>query len=108
MVALLRLDHLPFAICAFKAITGLPCPTCGSTRAAARLAHLDLIGGFAMNPLFVASAALLGVWGLMDLVLLPRGRALALEVAPAPARFLRAAAVAAVVANWAYLIAAGR
>lgn len=108
MVALLRLDRLPFAICTFKALTGLPCPTCGSTRAAAHLARLDLAGGLAMNPLFVAGAALLAAWGLVDLLLLPRGRAVALEVSPGLARVLRVAAVAAIVANWAYLIATGQ
>jgi hypothetical protein len=108
MVALLRLDRLPFAICAFKAITGLPCPTCGSTRAAADLARLDLAGGFSMNPLAVVAIGLLGAWGLADLLLMARGRALALEVGPAVARGLRAGAVVAIVANWAYLIATGR
>ena len=108
MLTLLRLDRLPFALCAFKALTGLPCPTCGSTRAAAQLAHLDLAGGFAMNPLFVASAGVLAAWGIADLLLMARGRALGVEVAPAIGRALRVAAVAAILANWGYLIAAGR
>lgn len=108
MTALLRLDRLPFAICAFKALTGLPCPTCGSTRAVARLARLDLAGAFEMNPLATAAAAGLLAWGLLDLLLLARGRALGLEMSPTAGRVLRVAAVAAIVANWAYLIAAGR
>jgi len=107
-LTLLHLDRLPFAICAFKALTGLPCPTCGSTRAAAQLAHLDVAGGFAMNPLFVTAAGVLTAWGLADLLLMGRQRALALEVAPPIERALRAAAVAAILANWAYLIATGR
>ncbi len=108
MAALLRLDRLPFAICAFKAFTGLPCPTCGSTRAAAHLARLDLAGALALNPLATAAAAALVAWGLLDLVLMARGRALGLEVSPPVARVLRVAAVAALLANWAYLVAAGR
>ncbi|HET7293596.1 MAG TPA: DUF2752 domain-containing protein [Vicinamibacteria bacterium] len=106
--ALLRLDRLPFAICAFKAFTGLPCPTCGSTRAAAHLARLDLAGALAQNPLATAAAGALVAWGVLDLLLMLRGRALWLEVSPAVARALRLGAVAAIVANWAYLIAAGR
>jgi hypothetical protein len=106
-VTLLHLDRLPFAICAFKALTGLPCPTCGSTRAAVHLARLDVASGVAMNPLFVAGATLLVTWGLADLLLMTRGRALGIEVSPGLARVLRAFAVAAIVANWAYLIAAG-
>ena len=32
-VGLLHLDALPFTVCVFKLTTGLPCLTCGSTRA---------------------------------------------------------------------------
>ena len=39
---------------------------------------------------------------------MPRGRALSLEAGPAAARALRWLAILALVANWAYLIAAGR
>jgi hypothetical protein len=107
-VGLLHLDRLPFAFCAFKAVTGLPCMTCGTTRAFARLFTLDLGGAVHMNPLAAAVALAFIPWGLADLALLPRGRALALEISPALAPFVRAAAVTLVVANWAYLIASGR
>jgi hypothetical protein len=107
-VALLHLDHLPIAVCAFKAVTGLPCLTCGTTRAFARLATLDLRGAIAMNPLASAVALALVPWGAADLALLRRERALALEISPAVAPVVRVAAIAIVAANWAYLIAAGR
>jgi hypothetical protein len=107
-VALLRLDALPFTFCAFKAATGWPCLTCGSTRAMARFFHGDLPGAFGMNPLAAVGVLSLLPWAAADLALLTRGRALRLELGPGAARAARVAVVAAAVINWAYLVAAGR
>lgn len=107
-VGLLGLDRLPFTACYFKAFTGLPCPSCGSTRTAACLAHGNLPAAFAMNPLAAAVLLALVAWAIADLVLMTRGRALGLEVSPRLGGPLRVAAVAVVLANWVYLIAAGR
>lgn len=107
-VGVLHLDRLPVTFCAFKAVTGLPCMTCGTTRAFARLFTLDLPGAVSMNPLAVAVALALVPWGVADLVLLPRGRAVSLEVSPGLAPVVRVAALTLVAANWAYLIVAGR
>jgi len=108
MVVLLHLSRLPFSVCIFKAVTGIPCMTCGTTRALARLARLDLAGALAMNPLATLGTLAVLPWGAADLLLLSRGRALSLELSPAAARVVRIAAVVAVLANWAWLIAAGR
>ena len=108
VVGVLHLDRLPVAFCAFKAVTGLPCMSCGTTRAFARLYSLDLPGAVTMNPLSAAVALALVPWGISDLALLPKGRALALEVSPRLAPFVRVTAVTLVFANWAYLIVAGR
>jgi hypothetical protein len=108
IVAVLPLARLPISLCIFKAVTGLPCMTCGTTRAFARLARLDLAGALAMNPLVTLATLTLLPWAAADLALLPRGRVLSLELSPAAARAARIAAVAAVLANWAWLVAAGR
>jgi hypothetical protein len=108
IVAVLHLDRLPFSLCVFKAVTGVPCMTCGTTRALALLARLDLAGALSMNPLAAAGVMLLGPWAAADLVLLPSGRAVVLDLSPAAARVARIAVVAAVLVNWAWLVAAGR
>jgi hypothetical protein len=107
-VGLLRLDRLPFPVCYMKALTGWPCPSCGTTRALGRLFALDVAGAFAMNPLATFLAFLLAGWGLLDLCLVPFGRALRLELSPESARRARFAALVLVVANWIFLMAAGR
>jgi uncharacterized protein DUF2752 len=104
----LRLDHLPWSLCYFKAVTGYPCPTCGTTRAFARLFWRDLPGALAMNPLATVGLLVLALWGLADLALLARGRALSLELSPGAGRVARFLAVGLLLANWAYLVAAGR
>jgi hypothetical protein len=107
-IALLRLDHLPFTVCLFKAMTGWPCPACGSTRAVGHLAHADVAGAFAMNPLATAAAVVVAAWAVADAVLLARGRALDLEVETRVGNLMRVGFVVAVALNWAYLLMAGR
>jgi hypothetical protein len=107
-VWLLGLDHLPFTFCIFKGLTGLPCPTCGSTRALAHLFGLDLEGAVAMNPFVTLVAVVMAAWAVADLVLLPRHRSLKVEVSPRLAGWLRAAALVAFFLNWVYLLVVGR
>lgn len=107
-VRVLQLDHLGFSICVFKALTGCPCLTCGTTRAVGRLAMGDLGGALSMNPLAAAAGLAVVPWAFADLVLLPRGQALELTLSPRAGRVARWATVVALLANWAFLIAAGR
>jgi hypothetical protein len=107
-VWLLRLDRIPLTFCLFKAFTGLPCPTCGSTRALGRLFALDFAGALRMNPFTTVVAVVIAGWAVADLVLLPGRRALGLEVSPRLGFALRVGALLLFVANWVYLVAAGR
>jgi hypothetical protein len=107
-VLLLSTYRLSFIVCYFKLMTGLPCLTCGGTRAAISLLTLDPAGALAMNPLVTVAGLLLAGWAAADLVLLTRRRALRLELTPRAARLLRILAPLLVIANWAYLVVAGR
>jgi hypothetical protein len=107
VVAMLHLDHLPLRLCAFKAFTGLPCASCGATRALARLARLDVAGAVHVNPLAVVSYVGLVLAGLVDLVLFLRGRRLRLDTAQGEWRFILAVGALAVILNWLYMIHVG-
>jgi hypothetical protein len=107
-VRLFHLDHLAITLCTFKRITGLPCATCGSTRALGRLAHLDLPGAVSMNPLATLSMLAIAVWAIVDLVMLPRRRSLELQLSSREWQAVGIASAVALVVNWAYLVAAGR
>ena len=92
--------------CPLKSWTGWPCFTCGATRTALELAHFDLLGALAISPLMtVAWIALIGGGFIAALA------ALAGRGVPEPPGNLgwkwRLAAVATVLANWAYLVWAG-
>ncbi|MFI5183369.1 MAG: DUF2752 domain-containing protein [Vicinamibacteria bacterium] len=108
LVGFLHLDRLPLSVCFLKFATGCPCPTCGATRAMGRLFAGDIRGAFVMNPLATAVAFLVVAWGAADLALWPAGRSLSPVLPPTAGRVLRFTVVALVLANWAYLIAAGR
>ena len=60
------------------------------------------------TPLATVAMGFVALWSLCDFGLLTRGRALDLEMSRPLGRIVRVLALAAVVANWLYLVAAGR
>ena len=88
-------------LCLLNAATGIPCPLCGGTRAAASLATGAPLEALAWNPLVTVAIAA----GVIS------GAALLLGWKPPDAvrRLLNGrVALAALALNWAWLIAAGR
>lgn len=92
--------------CPFRGLTGLPCPTCGITRAALALAEFDFAGALLSYPLMtLAWIGLIG-GGLLALLSV----LLKIDVPEPPRRLANwqiALIVAAILANWAYSIATG-
>jgi hypothetical protein len=96
---------LPLPPCAFRAITGLPCPTCGATHCVLALLHGHVAEAIAWNPLVFAGLVLLVLANVYAIAILagklPRLR---FSFSAMEGRFLRLASVIILAANWAYEI----
>ena len=92
------------ALCTFKRVTSLPCPTCGATRCAVSVLSGSVSAAVAFNPLlFVA-----GVLMLVSMILrtcFARQVRLGLTGRQRVGAWITAGVLVAV--NWAYLISAG-
>lgn len=87
--------------CAFRLLTGVPCPTCGSTRAVLAAGQTRFLDALLYNPLLTVAA----VAGLGWLVLrLGFGRTIQLDLAPRGRAIVCIAAGGLVALNWAYVI----
>jgi hypothetical protein len=93
--------------CAFRGLTGMPCPTCGTTRTAVALLGLDLAGAIRANPLAAVAGIVFVVGGAAALGWLALGGRSLPELGWHWSRWWTAAAVGLVAANWLYLIASG-
>ena len=100
---------LPPVICPFRALTGLPCLTCGATRAFAALLAGDVAGSLRSNPMVLAGAGVASVYVPYALTVtsigLPRLRVRLDAREQTAARWLVALAFAAL---WMYLVVEGR
>ena len=95
--------------CLLHAATGIPCPTCGMTRATWHLLHGEIGRAFLLNPLMTAALLGAGLYvcyaALVVIVRLPRLRLEALT--KTEANLVRIAAIGLLAANWLYLIGRG-
>ncbi len=93
-------------VCPFKTLTGLPCLTCGTTRAALALARFEVAEAIAVNPLATIAWIGLVAGGMVAGVTALAGRSLREPRWYLPVS-LRLGMVAIVATNWLYLIWAG-
>ncbi|MCI0535569.1 MAG: DUF2752 domain-containing protein [Verrucomicrobiales bacterium] len=94
---------MPLPRCSFKTVTGLPCFTCGSTRALAALGRFEVWEALKLNPLVTLAFAAVPVWlgiALLRGVFAPQ-RPLHMPLRPKTISFLLGAAA---ILNWIYVI----
>jgi len=72
-----------FPICMFRALTGLTCPGCGSTRALHQILHGHLATAFMLNPLLLLGMPFMLFAFLRYSVIVLRGRVPRQNVLPA-------------------------
>jgi uncharacterized protein DUF2752 len=97
-----RIAAAPLA-CPFHAVTGIPCPACGSLRAALALARLDFAAALAASPLAAIAWAAFIAGGLGAGIMTVAGRHVR-EPGTHLSAPARVAIVLALLANWAYLV----
>ena len=88
-------------LCPFRQATGVPCPGCGSTRAALALAGGDPAGAVMHNPLTIVLGLAAASWLVLRVGF---ARRVSLRVSPAARRFIWVAFLVVLLVNWAYVI----
>lgn len=100
LVSRTALTKLPFT-CPFKALTHIPCLTCGGTRSVLYLSQFSLIDSFLINPLVFLTAVGCIIWGILSLIsLLNKNQQSFIP----PLRVNIIGIISILVLNWLYLI----
>lgn len=92
--------------CPFLSLAGIPCATCGMTRAFVHLAHGHVVEAFQWSPLGAALAAGAWAFAVADSVRVAAGWPLP-ALPPRVGRGLVIGGVALLLANWAFLVLHG-
>lgn len=104
---LVEQGHVDFGVCAMKSTLGIPCLSCGATRATLHLLHAEWADAWAMQPLVMVIYALVALWGGTSLVAFAANRSIYLQASRREEWAFKGALVILPLVNWAYLIAAG-
>lgn len=97
---------LPWPRCAFHDLTGLPCVSCGMTRAGIQFFHGNFLTALQWNPLVFVALCGLSIFNVYALaVLVTRARRLRISFPTrAEKKHVRIIVIAALAMNWAYLL----
>jgi len=108
LAGLAAIRILPVPPCVFHQLTGIPCLSCGATRAATAFFEGDFLAMLHHNPLIVVSAVGLVFFSLLKLSEFIFGWSLRVGVSTMVATVIRVGAVIIIAANWMFLILSQR
>lgn len=93
--------HTPVELCLFKRLTGIPCPTCGSTTGGMFILQGHFLRGWLANPFVYTAVPLIGIHLLFQIV---TGYSIRYRFT-GPARIVPVLFLtAAIIGNWTYLL----
>ena len=104
---LVETGAIELARCGMKQAFGLPCFSCGSTRATIALFHGDLVRAVALQPLTMLIYLLTLIWGAGSFVALRKRRSVRLQLERREKIFAVVLVVMLPLMNWLYLYQAG-
>ncbi len=105
LAAFILLAHaLGIVLCPLKRFTGVPCPTCGSTRALVCVLHGDFAHAFVFQPLVMTLVLAAGPV-VLAAMLSPRAKRLFQAMLHHPLTWILAGL--SIAANWVYVILHG-
>ena len=94
-------------ICGFKQFLGIPCLTCGATRATVHLFHLELWEAVRFQPLIIMLYLALFAWSIVSLWALATRHSVRMELTEREDLVLKIGLVSLPLLNWIYLWMAG-
>ena len=104
------LAGLPTPRCLVHEVTGIPCPSCGTTRGMGSLIHGHLVSAVCFNPLMIATLLGVMLYLLYAFVVVAGGlpRLRFDPLCPKEVSLIRILVVCSLVTDWIYLIARER
>jgi hypothetical protein len=99
---LIRQSGVDHSLCHIRQFSGVPCPTCGTTRAVFALFSADLAGAIAFNPLVLFATIVLA---LIVAVRLIAARQITVRLSSREQWVVATALLVMVLLNWLYVLA---
>lgn len=95
---------IELGVCGLRQALGIPCMSCGATRATFALFDGNVGAAFATQPLIISLYVIVGIWGLASLWTFLRDRKLVLDMTRVEDIAFKISLVVLPLLNWAYLI----
>jgi hypothetical protein len=100
-VLLSRRYNTPIEICLFKRITGIPCPTCGSTTGGLLILQGRFLQGWLANPFVYTAVPLIGLHLLFQIV---TGYSIRFRYSKRGRLVVTILLIAVILGNWGYIL----